>query len=93
MKCMMKNLMAALVPCMSVGLVLAQVPPASGGSVDGGAAPGQRRTELRQAVESQRQGRDAGVVGERRLSPEARAEMRQQLRQHGQAGREARSRP
>ncbi len=93
MECVMKNLMCALVSLMSAGLVLAQMPPASGASGDGGAAPGQRRSELRQAIESQRPGREAGVAGERRLSPEARAEMRQQLRQHGQTRRDVPGRP
>lgn len=91
----MKNLKFAmgLLMGLGAGYAFAQLPSLAlarpGLPSDESAAPHPRRSEVRQAVELQAQGRDPGAVGERRLSPEARAELRQQLRQQNQARRDA----
>lgn len=81
----MKNPMITLVPLMFVGLASAQIPRPMGPFPDGSAAPSpsQRRADVRQAVDAQRARGEAGAAGESRLSPEARAAMRQQIRQQG----------
>jgi hypothetical protein len=45
----------------------------------------QRRDDLRQAVTSQRTAVEHGEIKERRLSPQEKAELRQQVRLQGQA--------
>jgi len=52
--------------------------PARPGNFRGGVEP--QRSDLRQAVESHRTGRDASPMPERRLSPQEHAELREQLR-------------
>ncbi len=68
---------------------MAQVPPGGPSSGDGPSSQAQhRRSEVRQAVATQRAGREQGETGERRLTQQERAELRQQLRENSRPGQD-----
>jgi len=89
---MMKNLFSAWVPVLTMGFAFAEAPPGPvppGGEFTVLTQAQQRRVEVRQAVEAHRSAREARDASERRLSLQERAELRLQIRQHGQFPRDS----
>lgn len=84
----MNKLFFSLTAALVADVVAAQVQPGTvspnGGAVSSTQAQ-QRRSDVRQAVVAQRTVHEPGAAPERRLSPQEKAELRQQVRLHGQA--------
>jgi hypothetical protein len=83
-----KSFIPPLVAVLFAEAVAAQVLQGPGSSGAAPMPPGQvqqRRDDVRQAVAAQRTAVEHGEIKERRLSPQEKAELRQQVRLQGQA--------